>query len=439
MSSVAQVLCVPAEGGFWVDDQAAITAGAPHDGFGYVGAPHTPGFTEIRMPAAAVSVVLVLDDGQVATGDCVTVQYAGVGGRDRVLDPDRAIEDIHRLVAPILLGQSLASFRALDDRLETVRGDGEPLSAAIRYGVSQAVLSAVALARHRTIAEVVCEEYATGVALAPVPLFAQSGDDRYAAVDKMILKRVDAIPHGLINNVADKLGHNGELLADYVAWLRERILTLREDPSYRPRLHLDTYGTVGLALGLDVDIVADYLNALGKLAEPFALRIEHPVDTGGRDTQLAYYMRLRAALAQRSPRVELVVDEWCNTLDDIAMFCAAGAADVIHVKTPDLGSVARTIEALLLVRRAGLAAYCGGSCNDTDISARVCAQVAMACGADQVLARPGMGLDEGVMIVRNEMRRTAALAAARTGRPSLARPAPAAELAGLGSVGRVLQ
>ena len=35
----------------------------------------------------------------------------------------------------------------------------------------------------------------------------------------------------------------------------------------------------------------------------------------------------------------------------------------------------------------------------------------MACAADQVLARPGMGLDEGVMIVRNEMRRTAALAA----------------------------
>ena len=37
----------------------------------------------------------------------------------------------------------------------------------------------------------------------------------------------------------------------------------------------------------------------------------------------------------------------------------------------------------------------------------------MACGAVQVLARPGMGVDEGLMIVRNEMARTLALAARR--------------------------
>ena len=72
-----------------------------------------------------------------------------------------------------------------------------------------------------------------------------------------------------------------------------------------------------------------------------------------------------------------------------------------------------TIEALLHVRRAGLAAYCGGTCNETDRSAVVCAHIAMACDADQVLARPGMGVDEGLMIVGNEMARTAALVRAR--------------------------
>jgi methylaspartate ammonia-lyase len=33
----------------------------------------------------------------------------------------------------------------------------------------------------------------------------------------------------------------------------------------------------------------------------------------------------------------------------------------------------------------------------------------MACEATQVLAKPGMGVDEGLMIVANEMARTAAL------------------------------
>jgi methylaspartate ammonia-lyase len=87
---------------------------------------------------------------------------------------------------------------------------------------------------------------------------------------------------------------------------------------------------------------------------------------------------------------------------------------VIHVKTPDLGGVNHTAEAILLVQRHGLAAYCGGTCNETERSAQVTAHVAMACGADQILAKPGMGGDEGLMIVGNEMARTAALVAART-------------------------
>ena len=111
--------------------------------------------------------------------------------------------------------------------------------------------------------------------------------------------------------------------------------------------------------------------------------------------------------------MRIVVDEWCNTLDDVRAFVAAGAADVIHVKTPDLGSIGNTAEALLLARDAGLAAYCGGTCNETDRSAQVTAHVAMACQATQVLAKPGMGVDEGLMIVGNEMARTAALVRAR--------------------------
>ena len=41
----------------------------------------------------------------------------------------------------------------------------------------------------------------------------------------------------------------------------------------------------------------------------------------------------------------------------------------------------------------------------------------MACGADQILAKPGMGVDEGLQVVGNEMTRVAALVEyrARTG------------------------
>jgi methylaspartate ammonia-lyase len=374
----------------------------------------TPGFRAVRQAGEAVSVMLVLDDGQVAYGDCAAVQYSGVGGRDVVFDAIAAIATIERHVAPLLRGTVITDFRGLAELIDSLEVDGHPLHTAIRYGVTQAILDAVARSRGETMAEVVRDEYATGVEIATVPMFVQTGDNRYDNVDKMVLKQADVLPHGLINNVDEKLGSNGELLAAYVAWVRDRVMEVRTTPTYEPTLHFDVYGTIGEAFGGDIERSADYLIELGAAAAPFALRVEHVIDAHSRDGQIAVSAALRAALKARGSAVQIVVDEWCNTLEDIELFVAAGAADVIHVKTPDLGGVNNTIEALLLVARSGLAAYCGGTCNETDRSAQVSAHIAMACGAVQVLAKPGMGVDEGMMIVGNEMARVAALVGART-------------------------
>jgi methylaspartate ammonia-lyase len=205
--TITDVVCVPIRAGFFTDDQAAIRAGAVHDGFGYAGVPLTVGFDRVRMPGAAVSVLLCLDHGQIAHGDCAAVQYATVGGRDAVFDPAEAVRAITERVAPLLVGQATTGFRKLADEVEALRVGGRLLHTAIRYGVSQALLDAVAKTHRVTMAEVIRDEYQTGVALRPVPVFAQSGDDRYDNVDKMILKGVDVLPHGLINSRRAKLGY----------------------------------------------------------------------------------------------------------------------------------------------------------------------------------------------------------------------------------------
>lgn len=387
----------------------AIRGGVGHDGFLYAGSPVTPGFRSVREPGESVSVMIVLSDGQVGIGDCAEVQYSGTAGRESLFHANDAVNQIIRRVAPALIGRDPYSFRNLAEEVDGDPHDTDRLPASIRYGVSQALLHAAALARGLTMAEIVRDEYNTGIDIMPVPIYSQSGDERRINVDKMILKQVDVLPHGLINNVDTKLGVDGGLLKDYVRWLSQRIRTVRTDPSYHPRLHIDTYGTIGLAFSGDLGRIADYLGELEECAAPFSLRIEHPIDAGSRGAQIEVLAELRALLAEQSISVELVVDEWCNTLEDIEAFVSARAADVIHVKTPDLGGITNTITALLLVRDSGLAALCGGSCNETDISGRVCAHVAMACGADQVLAKPGMGVDEGLMIIGNEMARTVAM------------------------------
>lgn len=421
MTHVERVLFVPARAGFFTDDQAAIRAGATPDGASYPGTPLTPGFTRVRQPGEAVSVLLVLDDGYIAHGDCAAVQYSGAGGRDPVFTAEDAITTLTRDVAPWLTGLTVDQIHDTTRGLDTIRVNEAPLHTALRYGVSQALLDAAARHHRVTMAELVRDEWNTGVALSPVPMFTQSGDDRHGAVDKMVLKGADVLPHGLINAVSTKLGHQGELLAQYVSWVRDRILALRTDEAYRPVLHFDVYGTVGDAFGANIDRVADYLAHLADLATPFALQVEQPIDAGSTPRQVEVMAALRTALDQRGSPVKLVVDEWCNTLADVRRFVDANAVDMVHVKMPDLGSVANTIEALLYVRAGGLLAYCGGTCNETDRSAQVSAHVAMACGAAQVLAKPGMGVDEGLLIVGNEMARTAALSTPSTAQPPVHR------------------
>ena len=79
---IKDIVCAKGMTGFYFDDQRAIKQGAQHDGFNYVGESVTPGFTAIRQPGECVSVMFVLEDGQVAYGDCAAVQYSGAGGRD---------------------------------------------------------------------------------------------------------------------------------------------------------------------------------------------------------------------------------------------------------------------------------------------------------------------------------------------------------------------
>lgn len=116
--------------------------------------------------------------------------------------------------------------------------------------------------------------------------------------------------------------------------------------------------------------------------------------------------------------MEIVADEWANGLADIEAFCAADAVHHVQVKTPDLGSLANTVEAIRTCRRYGVGAFVGGSCVETDVSARATTHVAMATVATALLAKPGMGVDEGLVVVGNEVRRVRALDSwltARTG------------------------
>src|SRR5690606_5410697 len=153
---ISRISLVPGIGGFWVNDQPAIQMGAEPDGFFFKGKPVSPGFSSIREPSVAYCVMVELDYGQMAYGDCDTVLNAGYAGRPRPLRTEN-IPRMAELFAFMYDGKAFNGFRdavALLDQMELERDVATPVA----YGVSQALLSAAALTRRITMAEVLKDE-----------------------------------------------------------------------------------------------------------------------------------------------------------------------------------------------------------------------------------------------------------------------------------------
>jgi methylaspartate ammonia-lyase len=410
---VRDLVCAAVRSGYFNKDLVAIKRGPKADGFAYLGQPVSPGFSQIIQPGEAISVMLVLEDGQVAFGDCVDVILAGLAGRDPVFRRAEHETALQTAIRALLRGRSVDRFRPLAEEIEQYRYHGKPLHTAVRYGVSQALLHAAALANRTTMAEIVAAEYGCEVPRKSVPLLASCITHDYDQIDRMIMKRLELLPHASFHIPERDLGRDGGKLLEYGQHLARRVRELGGD-GYAPRIHLDVYGTIGELFGMKVPAIVDYLAALKAAVAPLDLLVETPVLTASKEAQIAAFQALREALAQAGVAVAIIADEWCNTLADIKEFADAGATDYAQVKTPDLGGISNTIEAILYCRQAGIGSYVGGSGNETDQSARVTAQVALACQADFLLSKPGFGGDEGVMIEANEMARTLALIAARS-------------------------
>ncbi|MEN2984829.1 MAG: methylaspartate ammonia-lyase [Dictyoglomaceae bacterium] len=398
--------------GFYFDDQRAIKAGAREDGFAYRGIPLTPGYESVRQKGESLSIIFILENGCIAYGDCSAIQYSGAGGREPLFRAKDFLEILDKKIFPFLLGKEWNSFKELSEIIENWEENDKKLHSALRYGITQAILDAFAKSTKKTMTEIIAEEYNLPIIVKSIPIFCQSGDDRYINADKMIIKRVDVLPHALINNVETKLGWRGEKLIEYLGWLKERIKILAGE-DYKPIFHIDVYGTIGLAFQYNLDEIVEYLYKLEKIAYPNKLRIEGPVDLESKEKQIEYLTKLRKKLKEKGINVDIVADEWCNSLEDIEEFVNAEAVDMIQIKTPVLGSVHKSIEAVLFCKNNNVGAYVGGTCNETDRSAQISVHIALATQADQILAKPGMGVDEGLMIVYNEMQRTLSILKAK--------------------------
>lgn len=413
---IRKVICAPGRSGYMHRDLMAIKAGAKQDGFLYQGKPVSPGFTDrIVEPATVISVMLELEDGQIAFGDCADVILAGVAGRDPAFNAKDHVDYLRSEIAPLLVGRDVGKFRANADQMDKHQRNGKPLHTAVRYGLTQSLLHATALSHKKTMAEVIAAEYGSTISKKPIPILASGHRDEWLQLDRIITKRVELLPHASFNVVKDHIGEKGEKLHAFVKRVASRVKEIG-DADYKPTIHVDVYGTLGELFDMKIEPMVDYIGTLNEASAPYPLLVESPVIAATQRAQIEAFREARALLKKKGIPVGLIADEWCNTLEDIKLFADEKCADYVQIKTPDLGGINNTIEAVLYCKAHGMGASLGGTANETDHSARICTHIGLACQPDFMLSKPGLGVDEALMIQTNEMARTLAILEARGAR-----------------------
>ena len=108
------------------------------------------------------------------------------------------------------------------------------------------------------MAEVIAREYGSTISTVPIPILASCHKDDPGQLDRVILKRVELLPHASFQIVSEHVGLQGEKLAAFVRRVATRVREIG-DADYHPRIHVDLYGTLGELFSMNIEPLADYL------------------------------------------------------------------------------------------------------------------------------------------------------------------------------------
>ena len=355
-------------------------------------------------------------------------------------DPAEAVEAIRQQVAPALVGQKLESFRSLANRVESLREtvtvtwqetpvphqdngisrralltgrlDGEeepagrtvdetferPLHPAVRYGLSHALLSAVALAQGTTPVEVLLAEYELPRPVTAASLLSTVGTGTSTAV--ACAHRVAGL--GVVwpgDDPEEELGRNNGRLQGYVRQLTHYLARTADD-GYRPALHLDVGGGLGALYDDDAGRLLGALYGLNRVANPYPLVVADPIAMDSRDEQIEKMAELKKYVGMRDLSVRLAAGAWIDLPADAAAFAEGNAAELLQLDMVRMGGIQRTVETALSVRQQDVGVLLESHGDPSAV------HVALALQPDFTSTGPHYEDGRGIAAFHNEMART---------------------------------
>lgn len=390
--------------------------------------------------AHVVSIGLVLDNGQVGWGDCVDLENDG----------DLLSSMVTRYVKPLLTGRVLGSFRELSAEIdaltetitlvETIHHpppppkegvsrrsmfrldwqpeqppapppeireyeESRPILRTVCYGATQALLSALALAKRQSICEILRHDYAFPVATATVPTLPFLFVRQLNSAKRMLAYRPGALGLALASTDYDaEMGKSGVVLSNAVQRLKTDALALAPPNKFSPTFYYRVYGGYGTQNNNSVGKVLGQLFTLSKKANPFTLWIEDAIIGDDFEQHIKLNKQLCKLANLRKMTSLLVAKYYVDSLDRVRDVIEHQLAHAVYLDPMLLGGVGTMIEALKLCRAANLDVIWGGHSAETALSASITSQVVMACQPNLVVTKPATQV--GLATMQNEMARS---------------------------------
>lgn len=395
---------------------------------------------------SAVSVGVAAKDQPPAWGDCLDPSRAST---THTTPPSLAAE-IRRLleeaVRPALVGLPLDAFRPLAESLDALLDPDEPDSdlpydppslderftawvhtpsdspvrlsrnerqanlrlvrRAVGYGVSQALLRAVAAHQGRSPARILSEEYHLPQVSEAVPWQA-----RVAGLDPSPLP---ALGGGGLRSLRfnlpeidprSTLGEGGINVQRFIREVCAR-LSEREVKPEQAEVELGLHGGLGALFPGEIGKTLGALFGLEHAAAPFLLRVLDPVRAGSGDSQRAWMVELRGLVQGRKMSLGLAAEAWVESVADVEAWLEAGAVDRIHLRPDRLGGLHKTMEATAACRmrgvEVGLESLPGAAHRDLNLTCH------LALAAQPSLFAVDWHPATGVLQARHEMARALA-------------------------------
>lgn len=352
-----------------------------------------------------LTVGLQLSDGQQFWADCVAVPAASRLEDTAVFDPIQAANHVKNLVQPLWQDQPATAFRPLaqmllplkesynftrtiapqpqpaagtvtrrglitgflaeeevpEPRLEEVTIE-RPLHPALQYGLTAALLRAVAAVNRESIAALVAREYEETLAETAVPLQIALDDDTIQTARTILTTHVASLGYTTSkNNHKAMLGANGERLQRHVRQIAAWLPTV--NAAFQPTIHLNLQDSFRVLFDNDEGKVLGALVGLEQAAKPFTLHIQNPVWQDSCEAQVKSLQKLKGYLAFRRLNLKLVADAWADSLADVTEFANSEVCHMVHVELPRLGNLEVGITAVSYLKSQNQSVLLSGKDN----------------------------------------------------------------------------